>query len=149
MYRELSKVNINSFRADLNQNLEKLKHCNDLINVYKGYMSAIKSTLDIHAQLKKKKLTRKSKYHWFDPDAHRIKHQRRIVERHWIWIIKDSNRKQYNHVNTCYKRHIFKSKRKYIVEQINANMTHFKNLFKCQHDTFQESIQDSEWFVQG
>ena len=84
MYRDLSNVNINSFRADLNQILEKLKHCNDLRNLYEGYMSAIKSTLEIHAPLKEKKLTRKSKYPLFDPDAHRIKHQRRVAERHWM-----------------------------------------------------------------
>ena len=42
----------------------------------------------------------------------------------------DSDRKHYSHVNTCYKRHIFKSQRKYIVEQINANATNSKNLFK-------------------
>ena len=58
MYRDLSKFNINSFRADLNQSLEKLMHCNYLRNVCEGYMSAIKSTLDIHTPLKEKILTR-------------------------------------------------------------------------------------------
>ena len=78
MYRDLSKVNINGFktRADLNQSLEKLKHWSNLQNVYEGYMSTKRSPLDIHATLKERKLTIKSKYPWFDPDAHRIKHQR-------------------------------------------------------------------------
>ena len=57
MYRDLSKVNIDSFKADLNQSLEKVKHCNDLRNAYEGYMPAIKSTLDIHTPLKEKILT--------------------------------------------------------------------------------------------
>ena len=130
MYRDLSKVNINSFRVDLNQNLEKLKYCNDPRNAYEGYMSTIKSPLDIHAQLKEKKLTRKSKYPWFDPDAHRIKHQRRVAERHWIRTKKDLDRKHYSHVNTCYKMHIFKPERKCIVEQTNANKTNSKNLLR-------------------
>ena len=127
--RDLSKISINSLRTDLNQNL-KLKPWHDLRNLCEGYMSAIKSTLDIHAPLKEKKLTKTSKYPWFDPDAHRIKHERRIVERHWIRTPKGSDRRHYSHVNTCYKRHIFKSKGKYIVEQINANATNSKNLFK-------------------
>ena len=93
-------------------------------------MSAIKSTLDIHAPLKEKILTRKSKYPWFDAVAQRIKDQRRIAKRHLFRTKKDSDRKHYSHVNTCYKRCIFTSKRKYIVEQINANTTSSKNLFK-------------------
>ena len=93
-------------------------------------MSAVKSTLDIHASLNEKKLRRKSKYPWFDPDVHRIKHQRRIAKRHWIWTKIDFDRKHHSLVNTCYKKHIFKSKRKYIVEQITANRTNSSNLFK-------------------
>ena len=76
MYRDLSKANINNFRADLNQSLGKIKHYDDLRNAFVRYMSAINSTLGIHAPLKEKKLTRNSKYPWFDPDAHRVKHQR-------------------------------------------------------------------------
>ena len=109
IYRDLSKVNINTFRADLIQSLEKLKHYNNLRNVYEGHMSAIKSTLDIHAPLNGRKLARKSQYPWFDPDVHKTKHQRRIAEKHWIRTQKDSDRKHYTHVNTCFKRCIFKS----------------------------------------
>ena len=53
-----------------------------------------------------------------------------LLKRHCIRTKKDSDRKHYSHVNTCYKWPIFKSKRKYIVEQINPNTTNSKNLFK-------------------
>ena len=124
-----NKVSINSFRAYLKQNLEKFKHCNDLRNLYEGDMSAVKSTMDIHAPLKETKLTRKSKYSWFDQDAHRIRHQRRIAKTHWIRTKKDSDRKHYSHINTWYKRHIFKCKRKNLNGLINGRkktITHNK-----------------------
>ena len=110
--------------------LKKLKHCNDLRKVYEGYMSAIKSTLDIHAPLKEKILAGKSKYPWFDADTYKIKHQRRIAERHWIRTKKGLRQGTLQPRNHMLQKAHLKSKRKYIVEQINANTTHSKNLFR-------------------
>ena len=70
--RDLSKIDEEKFKHDLNMNLE-IDTRKTLQQNYNNYMDVIKKTMDRHAPLTTKIKTKKDHNPWFDKDSQRLK----------------------------------------------------------------------------
>ena len=67
---------------------------------------------------------------WFDHDAKRVKLQWRLAEKSWLKSGNNADKTHYMHVNKCYLRHLYKSKKSYINSQIELSNNKSQMLFK-------------------
>ena len=122
MIRNLKKINQEEFARDLDLELNKNTHDRQsLQELYDGFISSIERTLDMHAPMKECIKTVRSNQTWFDQDAKKLKLQRRLAEKHWLKSRPTADKTHYMHINKCYLRHLYQSKRSYINTQLDSN----------------------------
>ena len=113
--RNLKKSNREEFARDLNLEINKNIHDRQsLQELYDGFISSIKTTLDMHAPKRECSKTVRSNHPWFDHDAKRLKLQWRLVEKCWLKSGNTADRTHYMHKDKCYLRHLCQSKKSYI-----------------------------------
>ena len=71
--------------------------------MYGNYINDITSIIEKHAPISRRKLTKKQHKSWFDEEALKLKIQRRKAEKTWQKSKCESDKKQYLHVDKCYK----------------------------------------------
>ena len=72
--RNLKKINWEEFARDLNLEINKNIHDGQsLQELYDGFISSIKTTVDIHVPNRECSKTVRSNHPWFDHDAKRLK----------------------------------------------------------------------------
>ena len=142
MIRNLKRLNRQEFASDLDEELNKNTHDRQpLQELYDGFISSIETTLDKHAPLRECIKTVRNNQPWFDEDAKKLKLQRRLAEKHWLKSRTAADKTHYMHINKCYLRHLYQSKKSYINTQLESNNNNSQMLFrflnqltKGQHD---------------
>ena len=134
MIRNLKKINQKEFARDLEEELNKNTHDRQpLQELYDGFVSSIETTLDRHAPLTECIKTIRSNQPWFDEDAKKLKLQRRLAEKHWLKSRTTADKTHYMHINKCYLRHLYQSKKSYINTQLESNNNNSQMLFQMLH----------------
>ena len=122
MIRNLKKINQEEFARDVDEELNKNTHDKQpLQELYDGFVSSIETTLDKHAPLRECIKTVRSNQPWFDEDAKKLKLQRRLAEKHWLKSRTAEDKTHYMHINKCYLKHLYQSKKSYINTQLESN----------------------------
>ena len=142
MIRNLKTINREEFARDLDEELNKSTHEGQpLQELYDGFVSSIETTLDKHAPLRESIKTVRNNQPWFDEDAKKLKLQRRLAEKHWLKSRTAADKTHYMHINKCYLRHLYQSKKSYINKQLECYNNNSQMLFrilnqltKGQHD---------------
>ena len=129
MIRNLKKINREEFARDeeLNKNTHDRQPLQEL---YDGFVSSIETTLVKHAPLRECIKTVRSNQPWFDEDAKKLKLQRRLAEKHWLKSRTTADKTHYMHINKCYLRHLYQSKKSYINTQLVSNNNNSQMLFQ-------------------
>ena len=134
MIRNLKKINQEEFARDLEEELNINTHDGQpLQELYDGFVSSIETTLDKHAPLREYIKTIRSNQPWFDEDAKKLKLQRRRAEEHWLKPRTTADKTHYMHINKCYLRHLYQSKKSYINTQLESNNNNSQMLFQILH----------------
>ena len=93
-------------------------------------MASIETTLDMHAPMREHIKTVRSNHLWFDHDAKKLKLQRRLPEKCWLKSRTTADRTHYMHINKCYLRYHYQSKKSYINIQLDSSNNKSQMLFK-------------------
>ena len=125
--RDLSKVNEESFKSDLKNNLD-VNSKKTLQQNCNNYRDAIKKTIEKHAPLKTKTKMKKEQNPWFDQDAQRLKTQRRLAEKRWIKSKHHVDLIEYKQINIIYKKHLHHCKKTHILNRLSDNENKARNL---------------------
>ena len=75
----------------------------------------------MHAPMRECIKTVRSNQPWLDQDAKKLKLQRRLTEKHWLKSRTTAEKTHYMHINRCYVRHLYQSKKSYINTQLESN----------------------------
>ena len=133
MIRNLKKINREEFARDLDVELNKNTHDRQpLQELYDGFISSIETNRDKHAPLRECIKTVRSNQPWFDEDAKKLKLQRGLAEKHWLKSRTTTDKTHYMHINKCYLRHLYQSKKSYINTQLESN-NNLQTLFQILH----------------
>ena len=101
--KNLKKINWAQFARNLNQEINKnIYDGQSLQELYDGFISSIKTTLDMHAPKRECSKTVRSDHPWFDHDAKRLKLQWRLAEKCWLKSQNNADRTHYMHINICF-----------------------------------------------
>ena len=100
---------------------------------YKNSMMVLyhpfETTLDKHAPLRESIKMVRNNQPWFDEDAKKLKLQRRLAEKHWLKSRTAADKTHYMHINKCYLRHLYQSKKYYINKQLECYNNNSQMLF--------------------
>ena len=96
--------------------------------------------------------TVRSNHPWFDHDAKKLKLQRRMAEKCWLKSRTTADRTHYMHINKCYLRHLYESKKHYINTQLESSNNKSQMFFKIfqqltkgqQYNPLQDSSSQEE-----
>ena len=106
------------------------KSTQGLQELYDGFISSIDTTLDMHAPMRECTKTVRSNHPWFDHDAKKLKLQRRLAEKCRLKSRTTADRTHYMHINKCYLRHLYQSKKSYFNTQLESSNNKSQMLFK-------------------
>ena len=102
MIRNLKKINWEEFARDLDLELNKnTHHRQPLQELYDGFISSIKTTLDKHAPIRECIKMVRSNQPWFDKDAKKLKLQRGLEEKHWLKSRTTVDKTHYMHIKNA------------------------------------------------
>ena len=100
---------------------------------YKVFISSIETTLDKHVPMRECIKTVRSNQPWFDENAKKLKLKRRLAEKHQLKSRTTADKTHYMHINKCYLRHLYQSKKSYINTQLESNNNNSQMLFQILH----------------
>ena len=84
----------------------------------------------MHAPMRECTKTVRSNHPWFDHDAKKLKLERRLAGNCWLKSRTPADRTHYMHINKCYLRHLYQSKKSYINTQLELSTNKSQMLFK-------------------
>ena len=131
MNRNLTKINCKEFARDHSLELNKNTHNGQTLQgLHDGFISSIETTLYMHATMRECTKTVRSNHPWFDHNAEKLKLQRRLTETCWLKSRTTADRTHYMHINKCYLRHLYQSKKSYINTLLELSNNKSQMLFK-------------------
>jgi hypothetical protein len=129
-YRQLKKMDVNSFKDDLSQ-LPLLTNPPDTLDeLLAEYDTQITGLLDKHAPLKTKTQTLRPHTPWFNEDIYNLKKQRRKAELQWRKSHLEEERQIYCNFRDSFNAHVIKAKTAHFNNKVEDCGSDQKALFR-------------------
>ena len=128
-YRQIKSINTTNFIDDLNKLLNISSDPTDITN----FDMLITKTMDKHAPLITKTITKRNNIKWFSPKLSTTKRKLRAAEKIWRRSKSNDDLLLFKQQSTIYRHMIIRAKQDYYIDTIKAAGNNTKKLFEISY----------------